>query len=168
MLQLSGLSIVRVGSALLASGTATAAENAKPFAAPQAATAVSPASGLVEITLALVVVLAAIFAFAWLARRARLLAGGAQDRIEVVADLPLGSKERAVLVRVNGVELLLGVAPGRVNSLHVFALNARGVAADGERATTGVTDAAQSVSAAARAPLRAPTFAELLRRSLGR
>ena len=40
--------------------------------------------------------------------------------IEIIADVSLGAKERAVLVQVGGKQLLLGVAPGRVNTLHVL------------------------------------------------
>jgi flagellar protein FliO/FliZ len=38
-----------------------------------------------------------------------------------VADVPLGQKERAVLLKVGATQILLGVAPGRVNTLHVLA-----------------------------------------------
>jgi flagellar protein FliO/FliZ len=38
----------------------------------------------------------------------------------VLADLPLGQKERAVLIRVGTKQILLGVAPGRVSTLHVL------------------------------------------------
>jgi flagellar protein FliO/FliZ len=143
---------------------------ARPFAAPQGTTAeVGTLSSLGEITLALLVVLGAIFAFAWLARRARMLAGGAQGRLTVVAELPLGPKERAVLLRVNGAELLLGVAPGRVSMLQTFpaaADLAAGADARTADAQPAVDGAMQDVDAP---PLRrAPSFAELLRKSLGR
>jgi flagellar protein FliO/FliZ len=39
----------------------------------------------------------------------------------VLADVPLGQKERAVLLKVGAQQILLGVAPGRVNTLHVLA-----------------------------------------------
>ena len=41
--------------------------------------------------------------------------------LDVLADLPLGQKERAVLIRVGTTQILLGVAPGRVSTLHVLA-----------------------------------------------
>jgi hypothetical protein len=40
--------------------------------------------------------------------------------IEILADVAVGAKERAVLVQVGRQQLLLGVAPGRVNTLHVL------------------------------------------------
>lgn len=94
-----------------------------PFAAPQTVTAPTAptAGGLAQVTFALLIVLIAIFAVAWIARRMRgfsnRVAGGS---IDVLADIPLGQKERAVLLKVGPKQILLGVAPGRVNTLHVL------------------------------------------------
>ena len=92
------------------------------FAAPAAA-AHPPqigAGGLLSVTLALLAVLAAIFALAWFTRRVRTFGNRAAGSLEVLANLPLGPKERAVLLRVGAAQILLGVAPGRVNTLHVL------------------------------------------------
>lgn len=67
------------------------------------------------------VVLAAIFVVAWAVRRMRLVNNKVAGSIDVLADVPLGQKERAVLLKVGGTQILLGVAPGRVNTLHVLA-----------------------------------------------
>ncbi|EQD42713.1 Flagellar biosynthesis protein, FliO, partial [mine drainage metagenome] len=40
--------------------------------------------------------------------------------LEILASMPLGAKERAVLVKVGDAQILLGVAPGQVNTLHVL------------------------------------------------
>jgi flagellar protein FliO/FliZ len=84
-------------------------------------THVSGVSGLGEVTLALVVVLGAVFAFAWLVRRMRGFGSRVGNAIDVLADVPLGQKERAVLLKVGATQILVGVAPGRVNTLHVLA-----------------------------------------------
>lgn len=93
------------------------------FAAPQVigSTHVSGVSGLGEVTLALVVVLAAVFACAWLVRRMRGLGSRVGNAIDVLAEVPLGQKERAVLLKVGPTQILVGVAPGRVHTLHVLA-----------------------------------------------
>lgn len=106
---------------LLLSGAAFAAEPDRPFAAPEAAGAAAPGTvtGLAEVVFALALVLAAIFAAAWLMRRMRAF-GVRADALDVLAEVPLGPKERAVLVRVGRSQLLLGVAPGRVSMLHVL------------------------------------------------
>ena len=92
------------------------------FAAPQTAPATHAGAlgGLGEVTLALLLVLGAVFALAWLLKRARGLGSRAGGALEVLAQVPLGQKERGVLVRVGATQVLLGVAPGRVNTLYIL------------------------------------------------
>jgi flagellar protein FliO/FliZ len=92
------------------------------FAAPPAAAAAAPvgAGGLASVTIALLIVLAAIFAVAWLARRVRGIGNRVGNAIDVLADMPVGPKERAVLLKVGAEQILIGVAPGRVSALHVL------------------------------------------------
>src|SRR6185437_9837561 len=92
------------------------------FAAPQTTGAPHPVGvgGLGEVAFALIVVLAAIFVVAWVVRRMRLVGNRVGGAIDVLADVPLGQKERAVLLKVGTQQILLGVAPGRVNTLHVL------------------------------------------------
>jgi len=111
-------------SGALCAGAADApAVTAHPFAAPQPASSVAPAglSGLGQVTFALLVVLATVFVVAWLARRMRSFGNRVGNALDVLADIPLGQKERAVLIKVGQTQILLGVAPGRVNTLHVLA-----------------------------------------------
>jgi flagellar protein FliO/FliZ len=93
------------------------------FAAPGALTTapVSGVAGVGQVTLALCVVLGAIFLCAWLARRMRNISSGRAGAMNVVAEVRLGPKERAVLLQVGATQLLVGVAPGRINALHVLA-----------------------------------------------
>lgn len=93
-----------------------------PFAAPRAVTAATgpTAGGLAQVTFALLLVLVAIFAVAWLARRMRGINNRVGDAIDILADVSLGQKERAVLLKVGQKQILVGVAPGRVNTLHVL------------------------------------------------
>jgi flagellar protein FliO/FliZ len=95
---------------------------AEPFAAPQAAQSPSPTSAgsLAQVTLSLILVLAAVFGAAWVVRRLRTFGKFGAGAIEIVADVAVGTKERAVLVQVGKQQILLGVAPGRVNTLHVL------------------------------------------------
>jgi flagellar protein FliO/FliZ len=93
------------------------------FAAPQAASSPHPVGvgGLGEVAFALIIVLAAIFIVAWVVRRMRLAGNRVGGGLDILADVPLGQKERAVLLKVGTQQILLGVAPGRVNTLHVLA-----------------------------------------------
>ena len=93
------------------------------FAAPSAVTS-SPGSGVAgvgQVTLALCIVLGAIFLCAWFARRMRSIGGGSAGAMSVVAEVRLGPKERAVLLQVGATQLLVGVAPGQISALHVLA-----------------------------------------------
>ncbi|EQD24222.1 MAG: Flagellar biosynthesis protein, FliO [Leptospirillum sp. Group IV 'UBA BS'] len=123
------------------------------FAAPAAATAAPAigAGGLASVTVALLVVLVVIFALAWIARRLRTFWARAAGALEILASMPLGAKERAVLVKVSDAQLLLGVAPGQVNTMHVL-----------DHPVT-----LEKASAAAGGRTR-PSFAALLKGSLGK
>ncbi len=122
------------------------------FAAPSAASPVAPVGvgGLGQVTLALALVVAAIFALAWLARRLRVLGERQGGALAVLGEVRVGPKERAVLIRVGATQLLLGVAPGSVRTLHVLA---EPVSAAGEPV---------------RAALERPSFRALLSKSLGK
>lgn len=99
---------------------AGAAEN-RPFAAPQATEVPATGAGsFIQVTIALGIVLAAVFAAAWLMQRLRNFSGGNSGSIKVLTSVALGAKERAVLVQLGKQQLLLGVAPGRVSTLHVL------------------------------------------------
>jgi flagellar protein FliO/FliZ len=92
------------------------------FAAPQT-TPVPHATGiggLGEVAFALIVVLAAIFLVAWLVRRMRIVGNRVGGAIDVLANVQLGQKERAVLLKVGTTQILIGVAPGQVSTLHVL------------------------------------------------
>jgi flagellar protein FliO/FliZ len=92
------------------------------FAAPHAdpIAHASGISGLGQVTLALLLVLGLIFALAWLLRRLRGIGGRVGDAIDVLAQVPLGQKERAVLLKVGATQILLGVTPTQINALYVL------------------------------------------------
>jgi len=93
------------------------------FASPELTGAAgAPGIGsLTEVLVSLAVVLAVIFVVAAIIRRMRGFTAGAAARIRVLGELSLGPKERAVLIDTGSVQMLIGVAPGRVSTLHVFA-----------------------------------------------
>jgi flagellar protein FliO/FliZ len=74
----------------------------------------------VQVIGGLLLVLVLIAALAWVFRRAGGLRAGGSPALSVLGTLSLGTRERVVLVRANGVQLLLGVAPGRISTLHVL------------------------------------------------
>ena len=79
------------------------------LAAP--AVAMTDLSGVV---LSLLLVVGFIFAAAWIVRRMPLGLGRSNGPLKVLAALPLGPRERLVLVEARGEELLIAVSPAGV------------------------------------------------------
>lgn len=77
-------------------------------------------SSLLQVTLGLFVVLMIIAAAAWFARRFGHFNVTAKGNLRIVGGLHLGSRERVVLMQVGDQQLLVGVAPGRIQTLHVL------------------------------------------------
>jgi flagellar protein FliO/FliZ len=121
---------------------------AAPFAAPEQVVPAGSSSGLLRVSIALLVVLGAVVVAGRFARRMRSFSSGSHSALEVIAQLPVGARERAVLIRVGEHQLLLGVAPGSVRTLHVF---------------DDLPVAREDTAPAAR-----PTFKALLLKSLGK
>ena len=67
----------------------------------------------------LVAVLALVAACSWALRRWRDRQSVENDSIEIVSGISLGSKERVVLLRVGDEQVLVGVSPAGMRSLHV-------------------------------------------------
>jgi flagellar protein FliO/FliZ len=146
---LSGLAAVIAAPAL----QAQAAAAPRPFAAPDVSTALPSSSvgGIGQVTFALLLVLVAVFVVAVLVKRLRAVTGGGAHGIEILAQTALGARERAVVIKVGETRLLLGVAPGQVRLLHTLPADAELVSATAATATR-----------------ERPSFASLLKKSLGR
>jgi flagellar protein FliO/FliZ len=82
-----------------------------------AADAPEAGASLAQTTIGLAIVLALIFGVAWLVRRVGPLAGAAGAPLRIVASQAVGQRERVVVVELGERWLVLGVAPGRVQSL---------------------------------------------------
>ena len=94
---------------LLAPGFAVAADKVLP----------APAVGDVALSLLGIVIL--ILLLAWGLRRMRVLgpAGGGRG-IRVVTALAVGARERIVVVQVGEKQLVVGMGPGHMQTLHVL------------------------------------------------
>lgn len=105
-------------AAALAAGVAARAADAPATLSGAAPQAVSPSP--LNLALGLLFLLALILGAWWFIRRMGGMAWHGTRACKVVAVLPVGPRERVVLIEIAGRQLLLGVAPGRVNLLHRF------------------------------------------------
>lgn len=111
------------------------------------ATAPLSAGSLLQVTLGLAAVVITIFALAWFVRRYGRFQSSTGGTLRIIGGLSVGPREKIVLVQVYGRQLVLGVAPGRVQMLH---------------ALEGVQ--APPVEAPSEAPAKPGVFAALLNR----
>ncbi len=79
----------------------------------------APVSSLAQVAFSLALVLAAVFAAAWVLKRTRGFGNTRDDSaITVVAERAVGPRERVVLLQVGTDRVLVGVANGSVRALH--------------------------------------------------
>ena len=153
----SAVCAVAGGVLIWAAPTVASASGAR-FGAPSVASARDPISSgsvALQVLLSLALVVGAILLIGWLARRLRVMPSGRGGALRVVDEVALGSKERAVIVEVDGARLVLGVGDGRVVMLH----RSDPTAAPG-RASAGVEQVPATPSSY--------RFAQLLSKGLGR
>jgi len=104
-------------SSLFLSATVLAAETVAPVK-PVAYDPVS-SEAVFQLVGGLALVILLIVLVAWLLRRATGLQRTGSS-MKVLASLPLGTRERAVLIQAGEQQLLLGVTAGQVTLLHAF------------------------------------------------
>ena len=95
------------------------ASEASAQAASAASIAATPSvsSSLLQMFLALIGVLALLFACLWLLKKLTAQRGAAAGLLRVVAATAVGTRERVVIVEIGSTWLVLGVAPGQVSAL---------------------------------------------------
>ena len=107
--------------------------------------AVPVAAGMAQTALSLLLVLGAIFALAWLVRRMQGMRSGLGGVLSVKSGLQVGPKERVLWIRAGDTDLLIGVAAGRVQTLHVFDHPPAEVEMAGQVAAPGFAEALRKV-----------------------
>lgn len=108
-------------SASAAAPSAGVAANASaPAATPLTATPIGGGRHLASVTLALLAIIALIFLLSWFVKRFGQGGFAQNPHMKVLSALPLGTRERIVLIEAGGQQLLLGITATSINTLHVF------------------------------------------------
>ncbi|MGF1707940.1 flagellar biosynthetic protein FliO [Enterovibrio baiacu] len=86
--------------------------------APTAFAAPTSSESLATTLAALLAVIGLIFALAWLLKRMKVPAlMGAKPGLKVISQLPLGQRERVMVLDVNGEQVLIGVTSQQITLL---------------------------------------------------
>ena len=88
---------------------------------------------IAQIIFSLLLVLAAIVLVAWLLKRMNVAQHGTGKLLKVLGAVPIGQRERIVLVEVNDTCLVIGVGPGQIRTLHTFQKNELQMMPDSEQ-----------------------------------
>jgi flagellar protein FliO/FliZ len=105
-----------------------AAERVKPFyensnTAPTALKQppkIGSGSHLLNVTLGLAAIIGLIFVLSAFVKRFGAGTFATNSQLKILSSLPLGTRERIVLIDAGGQQLLLGITPTSINTLHVF------------------------------------------------
>ena len=84
--------------------------------------AISPigSSSIMDVLLGLAFIIILIFFLAWLFKKFGSGSLGLGGLIKVIAAMSLGGRDRIALISVGDKQMLLGISPGRIATLHVF------------------------------------------------
>jgi len=94
-------------------------------------------AAVLRVALGLGLVIAAILATAWLARRSGLLQRQGGGVLRLVGSLSLGPRQSIAVVQVRDTWLVVGVTPNTLTSLHTLPAGTPGEPAGGEPGTGG-------------------------------
>jgi len=68
----------------------------------------------------LVIVLSIFFVCVWALRKLNASTANSAEKMRVVGGIPLGLREKVILLQVGKKQLILGITPGRIETLHVL------------------------------------------------
>jgi flagellar protein FliO/FliZ len=87
---------------------------------PQSASVADPVGvgDFLQVFLGLAIVVIAIIAMAWVIKRTGYVNTRANGQLKIIGGLSLTQRERLLLIQVGNKQLLIGVSPGRISTLH--------------------------------------------------
>lgn len=75
---------------------------------------------LLEVTLALIAIITLIYGLAWFLKRSKTLMPSSGIPMKTLGVLPMGVKEKIILIEVGSKQILLGMTPNNINALATF------------------------------------------------
>ena len=84
---------------------------------PVMAAGQAPTTDLLQWLVSCFLVIGLILALAWLLKKSRLVPAMAQSQLRVISVLPLGNREKLLVVKVGEQQVLLGMTPANINLL---------------------------------------------------
>ncbi|MBP8221535.1 MAG: flagellar biosynthetic protein FliO [Aeromonadaceae bacterium] len=76
-----------------------------------------PSTSLLQWLVSCFLVIGLILLLAWLLKKSRLVPALAQNQLRVISALPLGNREKLLVVKVGEQQVLLGMTPTNINLL---------------------------------------------------
>ncbi len=92
---------------------------------------------LLQLIFGLVIVIICIVALSWLAKRMHKLQSSSEGSLKIIDGINMSARERVVLLQAGNKQILVGVAPGRVDTIHVFDEPIVDIDTDSTSSTTG-------------------------------
>ena len=80
-------------------------------------------SYILQILSSFVAVILFILVIAWLMKKSGRFGASGNKAISIVSSMSLGMREKIVVVNVEGVNIVVGVAPGQIRTLYVLGEN---------------------------------------------
>ncbi len=120
-----------INTSLASSSSSTESATAEPVksfyessgatqSAPKQVPKIGSGGHLLNVTLGLVAIIGLIFVLSAFVKRFGSGTFSANSQLKILSSMPLGTRERIVLIDAGGQQLLLGITPTSINTLHVF------------------------------------------------
>jgi flagellar protein FliO/FliZ len=77
-------------------------------------------SYVAQILISFLLVIGFIFFMAWMMKRSGRFGYGSGQTIKIISSMSLGMREKILVIEVGGENIVVGVAPGQIRTLHVL------------------------------------------------
>jgi flagellar protein FliO/FliZ len=94
-------------------------------------------SYIIQILISFAAVIFFILFLGWLMRKSGRFGVSGNKTIKIISSLSLGMREKIVVVNVEGINIVVGMAPGQIRTLHVLGDGPAGKEADADTESRG-------------------------------